>query len=63
MAVTPLGKSRTGRRPLAAGAVPEHTGKSLSMMAIDIQTVQDGKISETYHMENWLSALRQLRAK
>jgi hypothetical protein len=32
-------------------------------MAIDIQTVRDGKISKTFHMENWLSALGQLRAK
>jgi len=31
-------------------------------MAIDIQTVRDGKIARTFHLENWLSALRQLRA-
>ena len=40
-----------------------HTGKSFKMMAIDIQTIKDGKIAKTYHMENWLSALGQLRAK
>src|SRR5882672_3375077 len=40
-----------------------HTGKSFRMMAIDIQTIKDGKITKTYHMENWLSALNQLRAK
>jgi len=40
-----------------------HTGKSFRMMAIDIQTIRDGKITKTYHMENWLSALNQLRAK
>ena len=40
-----------------------HTGKSFRMMAIDIQTIKDGKIAKTYHLENWLSALRQLRAK
>jgi ketosteroid isomerase-like protein len=40
-----------------------HTGKSFRMMAIDIQTIKDGKITKTYHMENWLSALGQLRAK
>ena len=38
-----------------------HTGKSFRVMAIDIQTIRDGKISKTYHMENWLSALSQLR--
>jgi ketosteroid isomerase-like protein len=40
-----------------------YTGKSFRMMAIDIQTIRDGKIARTYHMENWLSALNQLRAK
>jgi ketosteroid isomerase-like protein len=40
-----------------------HTGKSFKIMAIDIQTVRDGKITRTYHLENWLSALGQLRAK
>jgi ketosteroid isomerase-like protein len=40
-----------------------HTGRNFRMMTIDIQTIKDGKISKTYHMENWLSALGQLRAK
>ncbi|MGO9327631.1 MAG: ester cyclase [Steroidobacteraceae bacterium] len=40
-----------------------HTGKSFRIMAIDIQTISDSKIAKTYHMENWLSALAQLRAK
>jgi len=40
-----------------------HTGKGFRIMAIDIQTVQDGKIARTYHLENWLSAVGQLRAK
>ena len=40
-----------------------HTGKSFRIMAIDIQTIREGKIARTYHVENWLSALGQLRAK
>jgi hypothetical protein len=32
------------------------------MMAIDIQTIKDGKIAKTYHMD-WLGALGQLRAR
>src|SRR5882762_6270340 len=40
-----------------------HTGRSFRIMAIDIQTIRDGKIARTYHLENWLSALRQLRDK
>jgi len=40
-----------------------HTGKSFRIMAIDIQTIKDGKIEKTFHMENWLSAIGQLRTK
>src|SRR6185312_10475330 len=40
-----------------------HTGKSFRIMAVDIQTINGGKIARTFHMENWLSALQQLRAK
>ena len=40
-----------------------HSGKSFRIMAIDIQTIRDGKIARTYHLENWLCALGQLRAK
>jgi steroid delta-isomerase-like uncharacterized protein len=40
-----------------------HSGKSFRIMAVDIQTIRDGKIARTYHMENWLSAIGQLRAK
>ena len=51
-----------GKNDFKVFGVP-HTGKSFRMMAIDIQTVKDGKIAKTFHMENWLSALGQLRAK
>jgi ketosteroid isomerase-like protein len=40
-----------------------HTGKSFRIMAIDIQTIKDGKLVRTYHLENWLAALGQLRAQ
>jgi predicted ester cyclase len=40
-----------------------HTGKSFKVMAIDIQTIKDGKLVKTYHLENWLAALGQLRAR
>ncbi len=52
----------TGTPAGALFGVP-HTGKSFKMMTIDIQTITDGKIAKTYHMENWLSALGQLRAQ
>src|SRR4030095_8960798 len=31
-----------------------YSGKSFRIMAIDIQTIKDGKIARTYHLENWL---------
>jgi len=40
-----------------------HSGKSFRIMAVDIQTIRNGKIAKTFHMENWLSAIGQLRAK
>jgi ketosteroid isomerase-like protein len=40
-----------------------HIGKSFRMMAFDIQTIRDGKIAKTFHVENWRGALEQLRAK
>ena len=40
-----------------------HSGNSFRIMADDIQTCRDGKIAMIYHMENWLSAIGQLRAK
>ena len=40
-----------------------HSGNSFRIMAVDIQTIRDGRIAKTYHMENWLSAIGQLRAK
>ena len=40
-----------------------YAGKSFRILAIDIQTIRDGKMVQTYHLENWVSALGQLRAK
>jgi predicted ester cyclase len=40
-----------------------HSGNSFRIMAVDIQTIRDGRIAQTFHMENWLSAIGQLRAK
>ena len=40
-----------------------HSGKSFRIMAVDIQTVRDGRIAKTFHMENWLSAIGQPRVK
>ena len=38
-------------------------GKSFDIMAIDIHTIEGGKLVETYHVEDWAGALRQLSAE
>jgi len=38
-------------------------GKGFDIMSIDIHRVQDGRIVESYHVEDWAGALRQLSAK
>jgi len=38
-------------------------GKSFEIMSIDIHTLENGKITRTYHVEDWSGALRQLSAQ
>jgi predicted ester cyclase len=38
----------------------EPTGRSCRTMSIDLYTITDGRISRSYHVENWTAALRQL---
>lgn len=38
-------------------------GKGFTIMSIDIHEVRDGKIVESYHIEDWAGALRQLSGK
>jgi predicted SnoaL-like aldol condensation-catalyzing enzyme len=40
------------------GAKP--TGKSFDTMALDIFTVENGKLASCYHVENWMTALQQM---
>jgi len=37
------------------------TGKCFNTMAIDIFTVGDGKLATAYHIENWMTALQQIK--
>jgi predicted ester cyclase len=39
------------------------TGKSFEAMSIDIVTVEDGRITLTYHLEDWNGAVAQLAAE
>ncbi len=41
----------------------EPAGKSFDIMSIDIHTVRNGKIVESYHVEDWAGAIRQLRTQ
>ncbi|WP_433193962.1 ester cyclase [Nocardia sp. CA-107356] len=47
--------------PVAEFWGTEPTGKSFRTMAIDLFTVRDGKLATGYHIENWTTALQQLR--
>ena len=40
-----------------------HTGKSFKLMSIDVHTLEGGKLVRSYHIEDWLGAVRQLSAK
>ena len=39
-----------------------HTGKSFKVMSIDVHTIEDGKMVRSYHIEDWIGAVRQLGA-
>ncbi|MCM0019018.1 MAG: ester cyclase [Tagaea sp.] len=41
----------------------EPAGKRFDIMSIDIHTVENGRIVRSYHIEDWATALRQLRAQ
>ena len=39
-----------------------HTGKSFKVMSIDVHTIEGGKMVRSYHVEDWMGAVRQLSA-
>ena len=40
-----------------------HTGKSFKVMSIDVHTLEGGKMARSYHIEDWMGAVRQLTTK
>ena len=40
-----------------------HGGKSFKLMSIDVHTIADGKLTRSYHLEDWMGAVRQLSAR
>jgi steroid delta-isomerase-like uncharacterized protein len=41
--------------------LPTDGTKSFKIMTIDIHTVKNGQVSEVYHVEDWATAMRQLK--
>ena len=39
-----------------------HTGKSFKVMSIDVHTIEGGRMVRSYHVEDWIGAIRQLTA-
>jgi predicted ester cyclase len=39
-----------------------HSSKSFKVMSIDVHTLDGGKITRSYHIEDWIGAVRQLAA-
>ncbi len=39
-----------------------HGGKKFAIMTLDVHTVANGKLVRAHHVEDWASALRQLKA-
>jgi hypothetical protein len=37
----------------------ELPGQSFNTMAIDVFTAKNGELASAYHVENWMTALRQ----
>jgi len=40
-----------------------HSGKSFRLMSIDVHTLEGGKMVRSFHIEDWIGAVRQLTAK
>lgn len=54
-------RSEASGTPAADFMGVPHGGKRFSIMTIDVHTVAGGKLVRAHHVEDWASALRQLR--
>ena len=48
--------------PAGAFMGAAHTGKSFKVMSIDVHTIEAGRMVRSYHVEDWVGAIRQLGA-
>jgi len=56
-------RSRARAKPIGPFMGVTPTDRSFEVMAIDIHTVEGHQIVTSYHVEDWLGALKQLEAK
>lgn len=56
-------RSRATGTPVGPMFGVDGQGRGFDILAIDIHTVEDGKIVRSYHVEDWATALRQLSGK
>ena len=58
-------RSRASGTPLGPfhGVTPVEDGpkRSFDMMTIDIHTVENGMIQQSFHVEDWMTAISQLK--
>jgi len=54
-------RGRATATPVAPFMGAPSTGRGFEIMAIDIHTVEDGKIVLSYHVEDWHGAMEQLQ--
>ncbi|MEM9605474.1 MAG: ester cyclase [Pseudomonadota bacterium] len=54
-------RSRATATPQAPLFGVDGEGRGFDILTIDIHTVVDGKIQQTYHVEDWAGALQQLK--
>ena len=53
-------RSRATGTPVAPFFGVDGQGRSFDIMTIDIHELEDGKITRTYHIEDWAGAMQQL---
>ena len=56
-------RSEASGTPATAFMGVPHGGKNFRIMTIDIHTIENGKLTRSYHVEDWMSAVKQLSGK
>ncbi|MFY0619709.1 ester cyclase [Shimia sp.] len=60
---TVIVRSRATGTPVAPFFGVDGEGRGFDILTIDIHELENGKITRTYHVEDWSTALRQLSGK